>query len=93
MIKNKKMLDNYVKLVDKIKEEIWAFDGDKYWDEVFIIGSDLMRFGFKADDELVYNQKINIPVCVISLSSVVQKGDIYYLQFKLQDCFYENDCI
>ena len=87
------MLDNYVKIVDKIKEEVLAFVGDKYWDEVFIIGSDFMRFRFKTDDELAYNQKINIPVCVISLSSVVRKGDIYYLQFKLQGCFYENDYI
>ena len=49
-----------------------------------------MRFRFKADDKLVYNKKINIPVCVISLSSIVKTGDVYYPQFKLQECFYEN---
>ena len=42
-----------------------------------------MRFKFKTDDELVYNQKINIPVCVISICGVVKKGDIYYPQIKL----------
>ena len=32
-----------------------------------------MRFKFKTDDKLLYNKKINIPVCVISISSVVKK--------------------
>ena len=55
------------------------------------MGSDFMRFRFKTDHNLVYNKKINIPVSVISLSCVVKKGDIYSPQFKLQDCFYENE--
>ena len=76
--KNKKMLDNYVSIVDQLKEEIWSFIGDIYWDEMFIMGSDFMRFKLKTNDELVYNQKINILVCAISLSSVVKKGDVYY---------------
>ena len=32
-----------------------------------------MRFKLKTDDKLLYNKKINIPVCVISISSVVKK--------------------
>ena len=36
-------------------------------------------------------KKINIPVCVISLRSVVKKGNVYYPQFRLQKCFYESD--
>ena len=43
-----------------------------------------MRFRFRTDDKLVYNKKINIPVCVILISSVIKKGDIYYSQIKLQ---------
>ena len=54
------------------------------------MGEDFMRFRFKADDNWVYNEKIYISVCEISLSCVVKKGDIYYPQFKLQDCLYEN---
>ena len=50
-----------------------------------------MRFKFRTDDKLVYNKKINIPLCVISLSSVIKNRDVYYPQFKLQKCFYEND--
>ena len=41
------------------------------------MGKDFMRFKFKTDDNLVYSQKINIPVCVISLSNVIKKGDIF----------------
>ena len=50
-----------------------------------------MRFKFKTDDKLLYNKKINIPVCVISISSVAKKGDNYHPRFRLHDCFYENE--
>ena len=73
-----------------IKEEIWYFVGEEYWDEIFIVGKDFMRFRFRTDGNLVYNQKINITVCVMSLSCIVKKGDVYYPQFRLQDCFHEN---
>ena len=82
------MLDNYTGIVDKIKDEILYLTLDENEDEIFIMGSDFMRFRFKTDDNLVYNQKINIPVCVITLSCIVKKGYIYYTQFKLKDCFY-----
>ena len=35
-------------------------------------------------------KKINIPVCVISLSSVIKKENIHYAILKLQKCFYDN---
>ena len=35
--------------------------------------------------------KINIPGCVISLSSVIKKENIHYPMFRLQKCFYENE--
>ena len=50
-----------------------------------------MGFKFRADDNLVYNEKINIPVCVISLSSVIKKEYVNYPQFRLQKCFYETE--
>ena len=52
-------------------------------DEIFNLGADFMIFKFRTDDNLVYNKKINITVCAISLSSVIKKGDNYYPQFKL----------
>ena len=44
----------------------------------------------EKNDKLTYNQKINVPVCVISMSSVLNKRDWYYPQIKLRECFYEN---
>ena len=88
--KNKKILDDYIKVIDEIKEEVLSFT-DEFEDELFVMGRDFMRFRFKTDDKLVYNQKINVPVCVISISSVYKKGDWYYPQIKLQECFYENE--
>ena len=35
-------------------------------------------------------KKINIPVCVVSLSSIIKIKNIYYSNFRLQKCFYEN---
>ena len=51
----------------------------------------LTNFKFKTDDNLLYNKKINIPVCVISLSSVIKKENIQYPILRLQKCFYENE--
>ena len=84
------MLDDYVKVIDGIKEEVLSFI-DEFEDDLFILGKDFMRFKIKTDDNLVYNRKFNVPVCVISLSSVLQKGDWCYPQIRLQECFYEND--
>ena len=36
-------------------------------------------------------KKINVPVCVISISSVFEKGDWYYPQTELQDSSWESD--
>ena len=35
-------------------------------------------------------KKINVPVCVISLSSFFEKRNWYCPQVNLQKCFYEN---
>ena len=48
------------------------------------------RFKFKTVDDLPYNKKINVPVCVISIKSVFEQG-WYYPQTVLQECFYENE--
>ena len=42
-------------------------------DDIFVIDRDFMRFKFKSNDNLVYNQKINVLVCVISISSVFEE--------------------
>ena len=68
--KKKKKLDDYVKVIDGIKKEVLFFI-DEFEDEIFIMGKDFMRFRFKTNDKLPYNQKINVPVCVVSISGVV----------------------
>ena len=86
------MLDDYVKVIDGIKEEVLSFI-DEFEDGIFIMGKDFMRFRFKTNDKLPYNQKINVPICVVSLSSVIKKDDWNYPHIKLQECFHENDYI
>ena len=81
------MLDKYTKCIDQIKEEIFFIIED----DIFVIGKGFMRFKFKTNDNLVYNQILNVPVCVISINIVFEKGDWYYPQIELQECFYESD--
>ena len=81
------MLDKYGKIIDEIKDQtVFIVD-----DDIFVMGKDFMRCRFKTDDKLPYNQKINVPVCVISISSVVEEINWYYPQIELQNCFYESD--
>ena len=89
---NKNMLNDYLKVIDGIKEEVLSFI-DEFEDEILIMDKDFMRFRFKTNDKLPYNKKNNVPVCVVSMSSVIKKGDWYYPQIKLQECFSENGYI
>ena len=83
------MINNYVAIIKQIEDEIFSYI-DEFEDEDFIFGGDTARFKFKTDDNLLYNEKINIPVCVISLSSVIKKDWIHCPVFKLQKCLYES---
>ena len=84
------MTYNYGRIIEQLEDEIFSWF-DEFEDDEFIFGGNFMRFRFKADDNLVYNEKINIPVCVISLSIVIKKEYIYCPVLKLQRCFYENE--
>ena len=84
------MLDDYVKVIDGIKEKVLSFI-DEFEDETFIMDCEYLSFRFKTNDKLPYNQKIKRPVCVISMSCMIKKGDRYCPQFRLQECFHEND--
>ena len=88
--KNKAMISNYGKVIKQLENEIFSFT-DEFEHEKFIFDGNFMRFRFKTDDNLAYNKRINIPVCVISLSSVIGKEHIYRPVLKLQKYFYEND--
>ena len=85
--KSKNMLDKYVRVIDEIKGEMLFIIEDDF----FVMGKYFMRFRFKTNDNLPYNQKINVRVCVISISNVFKKRNWYYPRVKLQYCFYESD--
>ena len=81
--KNKKIVENYTKIIDEIKDQILFITKD----DVFVMGNYFTGFKFKINDDLPYNKKINVAVCVISLNSVFEQG-WYYPQIELQECFY-----
>ena len=64
--KNKDMIKNYEKIINQIEDEILSFIVE-FEDEKFNFDSNFMIFRFKCDDNLVYNKRSNIPVCIISL--------------------------
>ena len=86
------MIKNYGEIIKQLEDEIFSFINE-FEDEKFIFNGDFMRFKFKTGDELPYNQKIKIPVCVISLSSVIKRKNYYYPNFRLQKCFYETESL
>ena len=59
--KNKKVLKNYTKIFDELKDQILFITEDDF----FVMGKDFTRFKFKTDDKLPYDKKINVAVCVI----------------------------
>ena len=77
------MINNYVAIIKQIEDEIFSYI-DEFEDKDFVFIGDTATFKFKTDDNLVYNEKINIPVCVILLSSVIKKDWIHFSVFKLQ---------
>ena len=80
------MINNYLKIIDQVKEEMISWTDE----ENFIFNDGFSKFKFRTDDNLVYNEIINIPVCVISLSSVIKRKNYYYPNFKLKYCYYES---
>ena len=71
------MINTYSKIIKQLHDEIFSFI-DKCEDENFFFDGDSSKFIFKTDDNLVYDEKINIPVCVISLNSVI----VLFLNYK-----------
>ena len=67
--KNKDMINNYLKIIDQVKDEMTSWTNE----EIFDFNYDFLKFKFRSHDNLVYNEIINIPVCVISLSTVIKR--------------------
>ena len=46
-----------------------------------------MKIKFKTNDDLPLSKIINIPVCVVIVSSIFKENDEYYPQVLLHDIF------
>ena len=49
------MINNYLKIVDQVKEEIISWV-DELEDDSFTFGDDFLKFKFKTYDNLVHNE-------------------------------------
>ena len=85
--KNTIMLGIYKELWDEIKEQIELITADK----VIKYSKDFMKIRFKTNDDLPLNNIINIPVCVVIVSSIFKEDSEYYPQVLLHDYFYEYE--
>ena len=56
--KNKTMLESYTEIFDEIADQIELMSDDKVK-----YPKDIMRIKFKTNDDLVFSEIINIPVC------------------------------
>ena len=77
----KQLRDKVFSLIDEFEDDDFIFGNDNF--TIFrlikdnsVIDNDndndsLTNFKFKTDRNLLYNKKINIPVCVISLCSAI----------------------
>ena len=79
--KNKIMLKNYTEIWDEIKKQIELITGDK----VTKYSKDFMNIRFKTNDDIPLNKIINIPVCVVIVSSILKEDNEYDPQVLLHD--------
>ena len=78
------MLENYLNIFDNIAEQIELMVDDNIQHN-----KDLLKVKFKTNDDLPFNEEINIHVCGINVSSIFKQDDEYYSQVFLYDCYYE----
>ena len=82
--KNLDILENYKKLWDKIKMDIKKLEritGNPYFEK------DIMKVKFDADDDLVFNKIINVPMCAIVVKAVYEHDNKLYPQIYLHSCY------
>ena len=70
------MLENYTELWDEIKEQIGDNWPKKTGDKATKYSKHFIKIRFKTNDDLPLN-KINIPVCVVIVSSQIHRTDKY----------------
>ena len=85
--KNKKALENYTELLDEVKDQIKTISGDNPIE----YGKDFIKARFESNNDLPLGKILNIPVCIIVVKSVFQRGNNYYPQVLLYECLYEYE--
>ena len=85
--KNKEALENYTELWDEIKDQIETLSGDK----AIEYKKYFMKIKFESDDDLPLGKILNIPVRIITVTSVFHENSNYYPQVYLHECLHENE--
>ena len=97
----KQIRDEVFSFIDEFEDDDFIFAKDftifrlikdnsviDYYDNDEDDDDSLTNFKFKTDDNLLYNKKINIPVCVISICSVIiQSNSLYKTVFMKMKIF------
>ena len=81
--KNRKALENYAELWDKIE----TINGDNPIE----YGKDFMKATFESNDDLPLNKILNIHVHIIIVNSVFQEDNNYYPQVFLYKRLYKHE--
>ena len=81
----KKVLEEYTNLWDKIKSHIQSTNLDKSGE----YEKDWMRIKFNSDDGLPLNKILKLHMLTIIVRSVFEEEGKYYPQVFLDDCLYE----
>ena len=83
--KNKKMLEKYTSLWDKIKYHIQTINAENSGQ----YEKDYMKFKFNSDDELPLNKVLKLCMLIIFVRSVSEEDGKYYPQILLDESLYE----
>ena len=83
--KNKKVLENYTKLLDEIKYHIQTINTGKSGE----YEKDYMKIKFNLDDNLSLNKKLKLCVLTIFVRHAFEEDGMYYPQVFLDECLYE----
>ena len=83
--KNKKVLEKYIKLWDKIKYHIQTINSGKFSEHE----KDYMRIKFNSDDDFPLSKRLKLPNLTIIVRSIFEEDGKYYPQVFLDKCLYE----
>ena len=83
--KNKKVLEKYTKLWDKIKYHIQKINSYKSGE----YEKDYTKIKFNSDDDLPLNKTLKLRILTIIVRSVFEEDGKYYPQVFLDECLYE----